>query len=59
MSTHAEHPIGVGRYDYPTFLVTALGMVGVALVALGLLGADIRKLGVLLDIDLWSYCNGT
>ena len=41
------------------FLVTALGMVAVALVALGLLGADIRKLGVLLDIDLWSYCNGT
>ena len=33
MSAHAEHPIGIGRYDYPTFLVTALGIVAVALVA--------------------------
>jgi hypothetical protein len=33
MSAHTEHPIGISRYDYPTFLVTALGIVAVALVA--------------------------
>jgi hypothetical protein len=34
MSAHAEHPIGGGRHDHPTFLVTtALGIVAVALVA--------------------------
>lgn len=33
MLAYVEHSTDIGRYDYPTFLVTALGIVAVALVA--------------------------
>ena len=33
MSARAEHQVGISRYDYPTLLMTALGIVAVALVA--------------------------
>jgi hypothetical protein len=36
-----------------------LGIVADGSGRLGLVGADIRKLGVLPDLDFWSYCNGT
>ena len=52
MSVHAEHLIGIGRYDYSTFLMTA------AIVAVALVASFESKAFCRTSI-FWSYWNGT